>query len=320
MEKITVAGAGTMGHSITLSAAWAGFTVTMLGMNEQDVSNGLIQIKQKLNTLEEHRLIASSEINQIMERIVTIPSIDEIVKDTTLLIEAIPEDLALKQQYYTYLDESYGTDVILASNTSGLSPTKIAEKTKNPERILVAHFWNPAHLIPLVEVVRGEKTSDEAVRRTMDCLIQMNKKPIEVKKDVLGFVGNRLQYALFREAQHLLEMGVASAEDIDAAVTYSFGRRLPVTGPFMTADLGGLDVFHAISNYLFEDLSKADRSLSEMQRLVEEGKYGFKTGSGFYKWNEGLSEEIQRQREAQLIHFLKEDFSHKDGVKQSKRK
>jgi 3-hydroxybutyryl-CoA dehydrogenase len=136
----------------------------------------------------------------------------------------------------------------------------------------------------------------------------MNKKPIEVKKDAPGFVGNRLQYALFREAQHILEEGIASKEDIDAAVAYSIGRRLPITGPLMTADMGGLNVFDSISNYLFAGLSAADHSLSTMRQLVENHKYGQKNGEGFYHWTPEFSQEMNKKREQELIHFLKQDL------------
>lgn len=172
----------------------------------------------------------------------------------------------------------------------------------------MTHFWNPAHLIPLVEVIRGQRTSDQTVERTFQLLYFMKKKPIEVKKDILGSIVNRLQYALFREAQHILELGVASKEDIDAAVVYSIGRRLPVTGPFLTADMGGLDVFDTISDYLFKDLSKAEQSYDEIRTLVQEGKYGQKTGEGFYVWTESFTREINEKRERMLIQFLKEDY------------
>ncbi len=145
-------------------------------------------------------------------------------------------------------------------------------------------------LVPLVEVIRGEKTSDETVKRALDLLIFMNKKPIQVKKEVPGFVGNRLQFALFREAQYILEQGIASKEDIDAAVTYGIGRRLPVTGPFISADMGGLDVFSAIADYLFSDLSNANSSSPALKKLVGD-------------------KNLERKREKDItngtIHFLK---------------
>lgn len=164
------------------------------------------------------------------------------------------------------------------------------------KRFIITHFWNPAHLIPLVEVVRGEKTSDQTTERAFQLLKAFQKKTIEVKMEISGFIGNRLQYALFREAQFLLELGVATKEDIDAAVTYSIGRRLPITGPLQSADMGGLDVFSTISDYLFSDLSNAKESSPTLKKLVQEQKLGTKTGEGYYKWNTAFSDEVIQKR------------------------
>lgn len=310
MEKITVLGAGTMGHSIALSAAWAGMSPVVYGIDETDIHRAKEGIKSKLAVLAENNMFPASDVSAIFNRVVFMESMEEAVKDATFIIEAIPENLALKQDLFKKLDQICGEHVILASNTSGLSPTDIAVHTLLPERTVVTHFWNPAHLIPLVEVVRGEKTADETVRRSMELLSLMKKKPIEVKKDIPGSIVNRLQYALFREAQFILEQGAATKEDIDAAVVYSIGRRLPVTGPFLTADMGGLDVFDAISNYLFKELSKADESLPSMSELVSQQKYGQKTGEGFYEWTPSFTEEMSKKRESMLIEFLKKDFEH----------
>lgn len=153
----------------------------------------------------------------------------------------------------------------------------------------------------------GEHTDIETVEQAMQMLEKMNKKPIVLKKEIPGFIGNRLQYALFREAQYLLDIGAATKEDIDAAATYSIGRRLPITGPLKTADMGGLDVFSAISNYLFSELSTAQRSGETLTHLVETGHLGDKNGQGFYEWDEHTSKTINGERERTLIHFLKND-------------
>ncbi|KAF0823747.1 SDR family oxidoreductase [Cytobacillus firmus] len=283
MERIAVLGCGTMGHSIALNAAWAGLSVTMQGISDADLEQGWTNMLKKLEVMLNNGILSESEAGHIQENIKMTVSVEEAVQGATFVIEAVPENIQLKIDLFKRLDALCDPDVILASNTSGLSPTEIASETAHPERTVVTHFWNPAHLIPLVEVVRGEKTGDEAVERSFQLLKQMKKKPIEVKKEVPGFVGNRLQYALFREAQYLLEEGIASKEDIDDAVTYGIGRRLPVSGPLMTADMGGLDVFSAISDYLFQHLSSAEESLPELKKLVSEQKLGDKTGEGYYK-------------------------------------
>ncbi|MED1940453.1 MAG: 3-hydroxyacyl-CoA dehydrogenase family protein [Bacillota bacterium] len=308
MERIAVLGCGTMGHSIALNAAWAGLSVTMQGISDADLEQGWTNMLKKLEVMLNNGILSESEAGHIQENIKMTVSVEEAVQGATFVIEAVPENIQLKIDLFKRLDALCDPDVILASNTSGLSPTEIASETAHPERTVVTHFWNPAHLIPLVEVVRGEKTGDEAVERSFQLLKQMKKKPIEVKKEVPGFVGNRLQYALFREAQYLLEEGIASKEDIDDAVTYGIGRRLPVSGPLMTADMGGLDVFSAISDYLFQHLSSAEESLPALKKLVSEQKLGDKTGEGYYKWDEAFSKEYNQKREAELIRFLKKDL------------
>jgi 3-hydroxybutyryl-CoA dehydrogenase len=307
MEKLAIIGSGTMGHSISLNAAWAGLNVMIYGLNEADLKKGLEGIKNKLLVLSHNGLISSRDIEEIQSRISITQSIEEAVNSASFVIECIPEVLVLKQQLFNHLDEICAPDVILATNTSGLSLSLIAAGTKNPERTVVTHFWNPAHLVPLVEVLRIDKTSEDTFNRTIELLKLMNKKPIEVKKEVPGLVGNRLQFALFREAQYLLEEGIASKEDIDAAVTYSIGRRLPITGPLLSADMGGLDVFASISDYLFEDLSKSDRSYPTLNKLVEQKKIGNKTAEGYYEWDEDFSKRMNQARENELIRHLKQD-------------
>jgi 3-hydroxybutyryl-CoA dehydrogenase len=307
MEKLAIIGSGTMGHSIALSAAWSGLSVKMYGLDDLDLSNGLLGIQQKISILIENGLLPSSQSDQVLSRISLTKSKEEAVSEATFVIECIPEDLGLKQELFKYLDEICSPDVILASNTSGLSLSKMLADTKHPERFVLTHFWNPAHLIPLVEVLRTSLTASSVFKRTIDLLNLMGKKPVEVKKEVPGLIGNRLQFALLREALSLLEEGVASKEDIDAAVIYSIGRRLPVTGPIASADMGGLDVFAAISDYLFKDLSNADRAFSSMRSLVEQKKMGLKSFEGFYLWDKKFSDEMTGSREKELIRQLKQD-------------
>jgi 3-hydroxyacyl-CoA dehydrogenase len=305
MEKPGIIGCGTMGHSIALAAAWAGLPVTLYGLDSSETENAQSAILDKLKMLSHSGLFNPDTIELIKKRITVTHSLDEIVSVSSFIIETIPENINLKKNLFQYLDKISSPDVILATNTSGLSPTLIASDTLNPQRTLACHFWNPPHLIPLVEVIRGEKTSDQTVKRALDLVIFMNKKPILVKKEVPGFVGNRLQFALFREAQYILEQGIASKEDIDAAVTYGIGRRLPVTGPFISADMGGLDVFSAIADYLFNDLCNANSSSPGLKKLVGDKKFGVKTGEGYYKWDKSFLEEMTQKREKELIHLLK---------------
>jgi len=310
-ERLSIVGSGIMGHSIALSASWSGLNVKVWGMNEQDIINAKTGLEDKLTALVNYDIFDEDEKSRIMKGITFTESLTECVSDATFVIEAIPEVLELKQEYFKQIDEICPEETIIGSNTSGLSATEIAKKTSNPSRTVVTHFWLPAHLMPLVEVVRGDHTSDKTVERSLSLLEAMNKKPILVKKDVLGSVGNRLQYAIFREAQYILSEGIASMEDIDAAIQYSLGRRFGVTGPFMTMDMGGLNTNASITSYLFEDLSSQKEIFTEMKELVDQGHYGPKTGKGFYEWTPEFASQMELEREEELIHWLKKDMKNK---------
>jgi 3-hydroxybutyryl-CoA dehydrogenase len=307
MEKLTVIGSGTMGHSLTLSAAWSGIEVKMYGTDMNDINTGLSNIEKKLERLNKKDLFASDQIVDILNRILVTSSLPEAIKDCSFIIEAIPEDEELKKGLFKQLSGYCGREVIIASNTSGLSPSLFVSSITEPKRFIVTHFWNPAHLIPLVEVVPVKETSKTTIQRTLTFLKQMKKKAIVLKKEIPGFVANRLQFSLFREAQYLLEKGIASPEDIDAAVTYSFGRRLSATGPLASADMGGLDIFSSISDYLFVELSNAKTSSNLLKSMLEKGDYGSKSGRGFYEWTPEFMELMNEEREDELIRQLEID-------------
>lgn len=316
-EKLSIAGSGIMGHSIALTAAWAGNDVKVWGTDEVDIERAKDGVEAKLDVLVSYDVFDEKEKERIIHAITFTDSLEECVSDATFVIEAVPENLELKQDFFKQLDEICPENTILASNTSGLSATEIAKLTSKPERTVITHFWLPAHLMPLVEVVRGNHTSDETIERALTLIESMNKKPVLVKKDVLGQVGNRLQYAIFREAQYLLENEIASMEDIDAAIRYSLGRRFGVTGPFMTMDMGGLDTNASITSYLFEDLSDRKDVFPAMKELVDKGHYGPKTGKGYYEWTQEYTAQMEHEREEELIKWLKKDIKDSNTVTNS---
>ncbi len=307
MEKIAIIGCGTMGHSIALAVAWAGLPVLLHGLDKTETTRALTGIQEKIDRLVTYGLVQADEAEMILEKIRFTQSLADLAADASFIIESIPENIELKQKLFAELDEICAPSVILATNTSGLNPDLIAEKTRHPQRVVVTHFWNPAHLIPLVEVVRSSQTDDATVLRAMELIRLINKKPVAVQKFVPGFVGNRLQFALLREALHLLESGVASKEDIDAAVTNGIGRRLSVTGPILSADMGGLDVFSSIADYLYRDLDNATESSPALKKLVAAEKFGAKNGGGFYDWNTAFQHTMNANREEELMRLLKED-------------
>jgi len=307
-ETIAVLGTGVIGHSVALLCAEKGFNVKMYGPNVEALELGFKGIDGDLDRLVKENKTDESGRRDIRDRISGVTTTKEVADGVDFVIECLPENLELKQKFYKELDELCPKEIILSSSTSGLSPTAMAETaTKHPERIVVAHFWNPPHLVPLVEVVPGEKTSEEVVDKTCQWMEKIDRVPVRMKKECLGFIGNRLQFALLREALYIVEQGYADIEAVDKTVEYSFARRLPVTGPIKSADLGGLDTFSKISNYLFKDLCNYDESFEMLEDLVAQEKFGTKSREGFYKWNDENLQSIQLKRAQLLNEFLQRD-------------
>lgn len=195
----------------------------------------------------------------------------------------------------------------MATNTSGLSPTALQSVLQHPERFVVAHFWNPAQLMPLVEVVPGKKTTQETVDITVKLMNKVGKHAVPLKKEALGFVGNRIQLAVLREAFHIIDKGIASPEAVDDIVKYSLGRRWNLVGPVASADLGGLDVFKNISSYLYADLANETGTDPALAKKVSQNELGLKTGKGFFDWQGDAGKKIVKQRDQALLDQLKDD-------------
>jgi 3-hydroxybutyryl-CoA dehydrogenase len=303
--KTAVIGAGTMGHGIAHVFAQAGYDVNLVDISEEALKRALNNIRGNLAFFVERGILTSSESIDIFSRINVSMDLEGSVRDVEFVTEAIPEEMELKQKVFSRLDASTPDHAILASNTSGLSIKEIAMFTEKPERVIGTNWWNPPHIIPLVEMMKGEMTSDKTVQRTREILSRIGKKPVLILKPIQGFVGNRLQIALFREALSLLEKGVASAEDIDTAASFGPGFRYPILGPFKTADFGGLDIFYHLTKDLYKDLDSSKKTHRVIDRLVEDGKLGFKTGEGFYNYKEKDPEELIRERDRKLLEILR---------------
>ncbi len=307
VENIAVLGTGTMAPGIVQLCAQSGYSVSMWGRTDVSLQRGFNRLKSNFQALRENKLIKEGDEELISSRVKGIKSLEEAVGDADFVIESVAEELTLKKQIFATLDKICDKDTILATNTSGLSVTAIGSATSRPEKVIITHFWNPPHLIPLVEIVRGEKTSEETVNVAMQLMTGIGKTPVLVQKEVPGLIGNRLQFALLREALLLVEQGIASVEDVDTAVKMSFGRRLSTTGPLESADLGGLDTFLAVSEYLLKDLCNSSQPSSLLVDAVKKGWLGIKTGRGFYEWTPEAISEITKSREKELVRFLKKD-------------
>lgn len=229
----------------------------------------------------------------------------EAVSKADIVIEAIAENVAAKQALFRDVERLVAADSVLASTTSGLDIADISAEARNPSRFVVMHFWNPAHLVPLVELVGSEVTEPGLIDDVSDLLRRLGKYPVRLEKYVPGFIGARLQQAVVREAIALLEAGVASAEDIDAATRLSFGARFPVLGPLETTDLGGLDVIAAIHEYLLPDLDCSQEPQELLAALVDQGNFGVKTGAGFYDWSQRDARQLMDRRDEELLMRVK---------------
>jgi 3-hydroxyacyl-CoA dehydrogenase len=234
-------------------------------------------------------------------RLNTSTDLAESLATADLVIEAVPENIELKCQVFAELDRLAPPHTALVSNTSGLSITTLGQATSRPEQVAGFHWWNPAELVPLVEVTSGEETDPQLIEQLLELAVELGKQPIHVRRDVPGFVGNRLQFAVFREALHLIEQGVVSPEDLDRAMTGGPGFRWGFLGPLQAADFGGLDVFHSISSYLWQDLSNATTAPAALTDRLDAGRLGTKTQGGFYEYSTDSLAELTQRRDRFLL-------------------
>jgi len=281
IAKVAVLGAGTMGHGIAQVCAGAGCGVALYDIDAAAVGRGLDRIRANLDKGVDLRKVEPSEREAVLGRIRTTTSVAEAVAGVDLVVEAAPESLDLKAKIFADVDTAAPVHAILATNTSSLSIARIAESVADPSRLVGMHFFNPVHIMKLVEVVWGPETSDETRQAAVDFASALGKEPVVVK-DAPGFASSRLGIVLGMEAIRMVEEGVASPEDIDKAM--ELGYRHPM-GPLKLTDLVGLDVRLGIAEYLHETLgSDAFRPPTLLRRMVAEGKLGKKSGQGFYTW------------------------------------
>ena len=294
--RIAVLGAGTMGAGIAQCLADHGRDVTLTDIDAAALERARRRITTSRATLEAAGLQTADASTEGDRRLATSTDLGESVAEADLVIEAVPENIDLKCRIFAELDRLAPPRTALVSNTSGLSITQLGQATGRPELVAGFHWWNPAELVPLVEVTSGESTDPQLIEQLIELATQLGKQPIHVRRDVPGFVGNRLQFAVFREALHLVEQGVVSPEDLDRAMTGGPGFRWGFLGPLQAADFGGLDVFHSISSYLWQDLGDATTPPPALEDLLKEDRLGTKTGGGFYDYSpEGLAELTDRR-------------------------
>jgi len=284
MEKSTVIGAGIMGHGIAELLALAGVEVTLVDIDEEVLKKAVENITWSLGKFVERRRIRDEDAKAALAKIKTNVNLEEAVADADLVVEAVPEVMELKKTIYAKLDAAAPAHAILASNTSSLSITEMAKQTGRPEKVIGMHFFNPPVLMALVEVVKGEETDDETTDAIVKLVEKLGKTPVVVRKDVRGFIVNRVLGAVMNEAFWAVENGEATMEEVDAAVKYKAGFPL---GAFELADMIGLDVMYEVGRIMEAAYGDVAKSSPMLAKLVEEGNLGQKTGKGFYDWKVG---------------------------------
>ena len=293
-HRIGVIGGGLMGHGIAYLLAAAGHEVGVFEPNAELRAS----MPRRLATI----LDLLGDDAALLKRISAHEQMAPAVQGTSVVFEAAPEKLPLKQKIFAELEGIVAADTILASNSSAIPTTEIGRDLKRRERVIGTHFWNPPHLVPLVEVIQNEKTSEAVVRATMDLLRDAGKTPVHVRRDVPGFVGNRLQHAMKREAFALVAAGVCDAETVDTVVKEGFGARTAVLGPMEQSDLVGLDLALDIADVLYEHLDRTASAPAILRDNVKAGKLGMRTGEGMRKWAPGEADAVR----ARLSRFLAE--------------
>jgi len=307
-KRAVVIGTGLMGPGIAYTLASAGWCVALCARSESSLTRGLRSYHAAIDTLLRGGCIFEPDAEKARQKIVGTLDMEAAVSDADLVIESIAEDLDVKRTLFQRIEARCPSQTLLSSNTSGLPVGQLAVVLNRPGRFAVTHFWNPPHLMPLVEVVKGENTSQETVDAFVALLEQAGKRPVVVLKDTPGQLGNRLFHALLREAIWIVQEGIASAEDVDTAVKASFGRRFPAYGLLEHQDVVGLDMVLAIQSYMCKALNNHTAAGKLLQEKVASGHLGTKSGQGFYDWTKRDIESTIRQRDDFLIRMLKSEM------------
>jgi len=302
IEQVAVIGAGLMGFGIAAEYARFGYQVRMYNTNKASSSRAMEQAAEALDLMAETELITGDEARAAFDRLRPFIDIADAASGADFVIESALERLDLKQEIFVKLDEICPPPTILATNTSGLKVTDIASVVRHPERILATHYFQPPHFVPLVEVVSGEKTDRSAVEKTVQLLKGLRKRVAIIDVELPGFAGNRIQGAIRREIQSLVDEGVCSPETIDDIISFGFGRRMAYTGYFKRLDLIGLDfIYTAVQE-------RGEKPWGPIARHVEQGELGMKSGRGFYKWPGDTARQLHRRLNTELIRLMKQDM------------
>ncbi|HYF58988.1 MAG TPA: 3-hydroxyacyl-CoA dehydrogenase family protein [Burkholderiaceae bacterium] len=305
LHTVAVVGNGIIGHGVAQVFAAAGRTVTMIGRDASSLERATARIAASLRDFVRHGLIDDAQVPAILARIRVSVRLED-AADAQLVVEAVTEDLALKRSIFGRLDAICPPPVVLGSS-SGQPASALVDEVRHPERVIATHFWYPPQLIPLVEVCPGPLTDPAVTEWTVDALKAAGKEPALISKEIPGFIGNRLQFAMLREAWALWASGAASAEAIDTVVRNSFGRRVGITGPLESADVGGLRTMYHFARSLLPHLDTGAEPAAAVAELVAQGCDGLASGRGVVDWSRRDGDALVRARMDELFRWLKAD-------------
>jgi 3-hydroxyacyl-CoA dehydrogenase len=304
-DTLAVIGNGIIGHGVAQVFAMAGKKVVLVGRAGDSLERARKRIRASLDDFVAHELLSAGQIEAVMRRITPTTRLEDAAV-AELVIEAVTEDLALKRDLFGRLDRICPPPAVLASS-SGQPASALIDKVTTPERVVAAHFWYPPQLIPLVEICGGPRTAPEVVAFTAAAIRDAGKEPVVINREIAGFIGNRLQFAMLREAWALWASGAASAEAIDAVVRNSFGRRVAITGPLESADVGGLATMYHFGRSLMPDLDRSPEPAEAVAKLVQDGASGLANRRGVHDWTKRDGEALLKARMEELFRWLKHD-------------
>jgi 5-formyl-3-hydroxy-2-methylpyridine 4-carboxylate dehydrogenase len=301
VRTVALVGAGTMGPGMAAMFATHGFDVRLTDVKPDVLDRARGTVETVYATLQQGGLLSADQVAAARPRVTFTLDGGEALRGAEFVVEAIPERLDLKQRFFADAERHVAAGAVLASNTSGIPITELGRAAQHPERVVGMHWSNPPHLIPVIEVIRGERTGDAAVETTRRVVERLEMIPVVVRRDVPGFVENRILYAIMREALHLLEEGIATAEDIDTIVKWGIGYKLAVIGPLELLDVAGLDIYDSVASYLNADLSGRRDVSPLVRRKVEAGELGIKTGRGLFAYTPETIPSLMQRRMRLLL-------------------
>ncbi len=306
IHTVAIAGTGVMGASMAQIFAKCGYEVILYGRHQASMEKGkkLIDLNQETQVTAGELTRADSEALKARIRF-SEPGDMTAFGQADYVVECVTEDLSLKQAFWKDCSAAARPDAILTTNTSGLSITEIGKAVADPSRFAGMHWFNPPHIIPLIEVIRGEETAEETADAVYELSELIGKKPVHVRKDAPGFIANRIQLAILREALHIKENGIGDFEDVDRCMKYGLGFRYACLGPFEVIDFGGLDTFHHVASYLWEDLANDTKPYGVFDQLYQDGCYGVKSGKGFYDYSGGKGDQATKKRDEMYLKLFR---------------